>query len=66
MIIDQAEKYDKDLDNWNNTITMIKDTYRNHYNQGIETWMIFNHVEHTILAWVRLRKISKIFKKWQA
>lgn len=54
MIIDQAEKYDKDLDNWNNTITMIEDTYRNHYIQGIEIWMIFNHVKHAILGWVRL------------
>lgn len=45
---------------------MIEDTYRNHYIQGIEIWMIFNHAEHAILAWTRLEgKSQKSLKKRQ-
>ena len=43
---------------------MIENTYRNHYIQGIEIWMIFNHAEHAILAWTTLQvKSQKSFKE---
>lgn len=40
LIADQAEKFGKDLDNWNNTRTMIEGIYRNHYIQSIEIQII--------------------------